>query len=320
MILFVLIVGTGGYMLIDGFAFIDALYMTVITISTVGFKEVGKLSPTGKIFTVFLIISSFTTYAYALTTLSTHFFEGQLGFLIKGYHSKSLKKMKNHVIICGYGRNGQQVAAELTANKNLFVIIEKDISQIQSNTLKTGRFLEGDATNDETLLLANINEAKALITTLPVDADNLYIALTARSLNTNLEIISRAIDENSEKKLKRAGVNKVVMPEKVGGTHMANLVAKPDIIEFLEHISIHSYDTTQLEEISCCNLPAKLKNKTINEMNIRNYTGVNIIGFKTVEGEYILNPVPETKIMEGTKLFILGTQEQIERLRKIFSE
>jgi len=226
LIAIILLIGTTGYMLIGHFNWIDALYMTVITVSTVGFREVGDLSANGKIFTIFLIISSFATYAYAITTISTHFFEGQLSYFLSGYRTKSIKKMKNHVIICGFGRNGRQVASELDSLKQGFVVIDKELDSSYDIYKKYGVFIIGDATNDEILHEANLNSAKALITTLPIDADNLYIALTARTLNPTLNIISRASDINSEKKLKRAGVNSVVMPEKVGGTHMANLVAR----------------------------------------------------------------------------------------------
>ncbi len=318
LIIFILIIGTTGYVLIDGFSPVDALYMTVITISTVGFKEVGNLSQNGKIFTIFLIISSFITYAYAITTISTHFFEGQLSYFISGYRIKSIKKMKNHVIICGFGRNGQQVALELSAHKQRFIVIDREYNQSFNNLEKKGIFITGDATNDETLQEANIDFAKALITTLPLDTDNLYIALSARTFNSELNIISRASDVSSEKKLKRAGVNSVVMPEKVGGSHMANLVARPDVIEFMEHVSVHGTDPTHLKEIACSELPEKIKNRTINELNIRSRSGVNIIGFKTIEGNYILNPTPDIKIVNGTKLFILGTQTQIDYMMKIF--
>jgi voltage-gated potassium channel len=225
--------------------------------------------------------------------------------------------MKNHVIICGFGRNGQQVATELFAHKKNFVVVDKEFSIPQEGFEKYGKFIEGDATIDETLQEANIEQAHALITTLPLDADNLYIALTARSMNPGLNIISRAADINSEKKLKRAGVNSVVMPERVGGSHMASLVARPDIIEFMEHLSIHGEDPTHLEEIACSELPDHVMGKTIHELNVRTRSGVNIIGFKTQEGNFIMNPMPDTKIEQGTKLFILASKAQINSMMNL---
>ena len=320
MLVTVLVIGITGYMIIEGDRFIDALYMTVITISTVGFGEIHRLSQPGKIFTIFLIISSFTTYAYALTTISTHFFEGQLKYLLKGYKTKSLKKMQNHIIICGYGRNGHQVARELKAFGHSFIIIDQNKQELNADLDKMAAFIEGDATQDEVLLKANIKTARALITTLPIDADNLYVVLTARALNPALEIISRASSESSEKKLRMAGVDNVVMPETVGGAHMASLVARPDIIEFMDHVSVHGEDPTNLEEIICDQLPETAKSKTIYEIGIRRITGANIIGYKSPDGSYILNPTPDTKVIPGSKLFVLGTADQINKMKEILRQ
>jgi voltage-gated potassium channel len=179
-------------------------------------------------------------------------------------------------------------------------------------------FLEGDSTQDEVLERAHVRKARALITTLPIDADNLYVVLAARSLNPRLTIISRASDESTEAKLKFAGVNNVVMPEKVGGAHMASLVAKPVVIEFLEHLSIHSEEPTNLEEIVCNYLPENDQYKTINELGIRKTTGVNIIGFKSLDGRFTLNPPPDTKVIPGSKFFVLGTKDQVEKMKELF--
>lgn len=320
MLLGILVIGVAGYMIIEDDNFLNALYMTVITISTVGFGEVHRLSDAGKIFTMFLIISSFTTFAYALTTISTHFFEGQLQFFLRGYGSKTIKKMQNHVVICGYGRNGQQVAKELKVYNYPFVIIDQKRSSLPETGGNLGAFIEGDATQDDVLLKANIRTARALITTLPIDADNLYVVLTGRALNPNLEIISRATDETTETKLRMAGVDNVVMPERVGGAHMANLITRPDVIEFLEHVSVHGDDPTTLEEIICDQLPENTIGKTIHDIGIRRITGANIIGYKAPDGDYILNPSPETKVIQGAKLFVLGTPDQIERMKDILKD
>jgi len=315
-IISIIVLGVSGFMTIENDSFLNAFYMTIITISTVGFGEIHKLSDAGKIFTMFLIIMSFTTYAYALTTISTYFFEGQLNFFMKGYRTKTFKNMQNHVVICGYGRNGQQAAKELLAHNHKFIVIDENRELIVQNLEKYGNFIEGNATQDETLIKAKIRNARALITTLPVDADNLYVVLTARALNPGLEIISRATDENSEKKLRMAGVDSVVTPERLGGAHMANLVTTPDIIEFMDHVSVHGEDPTTLEEIVCPDLAENTKSKTIFEIG-RKKSGANIIGFKAPDGRYILNPPPETKVNPGSKLFVLGTPEQIKIMTEI---
>lgn len=319
MILGIIIIGVTGFMVIEGDSFLNALYMTVITISTVGFGEIHKLSQGGKIFTMFLIISSFTTYAYALTTISTHFFEGQLNLILRGYGSKTFRKMQNHVIICGYGRNGQQVANELKAHNDKFVIIDQNHELVLKNDDKSLHVIEGDATQDEILEKANIKSARALVTTLPIDADNLYVVLTARALNPDLEIISRASNESSETKMRMAGVDNVVMPERVGGAHMANLITRPDVIEFMDHLSVHGEDPTSLEEFECSGLSEEDSVKTIGEYAIRKTTGANIIGFKTPDGRFILNPTPDMKVFPGSKLFVLGTPKQIDHMRNILS-
>lgn len=317
LLLTIIVIGTSGYMIIEKDPFLNALYMTIITVSTVGFGEIHQLSPAGKIFTIFLIISSFTTYAYALTTLSVHFFEGQLGFFIKGYKKKSIRKMENHVILCGYGRNGQQALKELKAHNYSYIVIDQSRKVLDDNTERSDYFIEGDATQDEVLIRANIRTARAIITTLPIDADNLYVVLTARALNPDLVIISRASSESSETKMRMAGVDNVVLPEKVGGAHMASLVARPDVIEFLDHLSVHGKDPTNLEELFCTDLPDEGTNRTIYEIGIRRKTGANIIGLRTPDGRFVLNPSPDTRVYNGTKLFVLGTSDQIEEMKKI---
>ncbi len=167
------------------------------------------------------------------------------------------------------------------------------------------------------LIEAGIKKAKALISSLPVDADNLFVVLTARSLNPDLIIISRASNERSEKKLRIAGVNNVVMPEKLGGAHMATLVARPDVVDFLNHLSIHGEAPTNLEEIVCSRMHERHLNKSIYEIGIRKKTGANIIGFRTPEGEYIINPKPDTKVIQNSKLFVLGTPDQIIAMKKM---
>jgi len=179
--------------------------------------------------------------------------------------------------------------------------------------------LSGDSTQDETLLKAGILRAKALITTLPVDADNMFIVLTARNLNPKLSIISRASDDGSDTKIKIAGADNVIMPDKVGGAHMASLVMKPDVMEFIDHVTAQGGDNNNLEEITFNNLPEHLRNKTLKDLEIRNKSGANIIGFKTGDGSYIINPSADTQIIPEAKIFVLGTPDQIKKLKEILA-
>ena len=314
--------GVAGYMFLEDYNFLDALYMTVITLSTIGFGLLRELSPSGKLFTIFLISVGLGAFAYMISLLTSYFVEGHLEGIVRGYFKKSdIKKMKNHVIICGYGRNGRQALDELHARNVSCVVVDNKVEKIEhveeEHYLK---FIDGDATSDEVLIRAGIGSAKALITTLPVDADNVYVILSARSINKSITLISRASNESVENKLHVAGVNSVVMPEKVGGAHMAKLVANPDVVEFLEHLSIDGMDPTNLEEIVCSDMPADIINQTIDQIGIRKRAGANIIGFKTPEGKYIINPPPDTKVITNSKLFVLGTPKQIKAMKEMMRD
>ena len=315
------VIGTFGYVLIDDYTWFNAFYMTIITVATVGYGEIQPLSEAGRLFTAFLIITSFGTFAYAVSSITKFVFDGEFNDFVKNRKLNStIDKLTDHVIICGYGRNGRQAAQVLKKHNKRFVVVEKNSALNESISHKFKELvLTGDSTQDEMLIKAGVLRAKALITTLPVDADNLFIVLTARNLNKNLTIISRASEDNSDTKLKIAGANNVIMPDKVGGAHMASLVMKPDVMEFIDHITSEGGDNISLEEISFDHIPDELKNKTLKDLEIRNRSGANIIGYKTATGEYIINPSADTKIIAESKLFVLGTAEQIASLKTILS-
>ena len=321
LLLLILLVGMSGYMLIEKYSPVDALYMTVITISTVGYGEIHPLSVGGKIFTVVFIITSFGTFAYAIRSITKDILDGDLKLYFKNLRVNSaIDKLDNHVIICGYGRNGRQAAQVLKKHDQRFVVIEEKKALVSAvNHKYKDLVIDGDATQDEVLMRAGIHRAGALITTLPADADNLFIVLSARVLNPKLTIISRASDDNSDKKLKTAGANNVIMPDRVGGAHMASLVLKPDVMEFLDFITGQGGDNIKLEEITFENLREEFRNRTMRELEIRNKSGANIIGYKTASGEYIVNPSPDTKIIHDAKLFVLGTSDQIVKLKELLS-
>ncbi|HQQ94744.1 MAG TPA: potassium channel protein [Bacteroidia bacterium] len=319
-ILFALVLlGTLGYMLIDGYTGLNAFYMTIITVATVGYGEVQPLSDAGRMFTAFLIITSFGTFALAVSSISKFVIDGELNLLFKNRKlNAAIEKLNEHVIICGYGRNGRQAAHVLKNQNKRFVVIEENAEHTKAiNHRFSELIITGDATQDETLIKAGIGKASALITTLPSDSDNLFIVLTARNLNKNLVIISRASEDGSDTKLKIAGANNVIMPDKVGGAHMASLVMKPDVMEFFDYITAQSADSSNLEEIYFRELPGALQNKTLKDLEIRNKSGANIIGFKTQDGNYVVNPSPDTKIIPLSKIFVLGNKEQIKKLKEI---
>jgi voltage-gated potassium channel len=319
LILAMISIGIVGFIVIEKYTLLEAFYMTIITIATVGFQEVHPLSESGRLFTAFLIITSFGTFAYAISAITKYVVEGEFNYYYKFFKvNNTINKLSNHVIICGYGRNGKQAATVLQSNKQQFVIIEKNESLVEQVREHGFLCIQGDCTQDELLHKTGISNARALITTLPIDADNLFVVLTARSINPKLTIISRASDDNSDKKLKIAGANNVIMPDRIGGAHMASLVIKPDVIEFLDHITGQGGPNINLEEIVFNELPEHLRNHTIKDLEVRNKSGANIIGFKTADGEYVINPSADTKIIPGAKLFVLGTPDQVSKLRELF--
>ncbi|MBA2613622.1 MAG: potassium channel protein [Bacteroidetes bacterium] len=322
LLVLLIIVGTIGYVVIDGYSWFNAFYMTIITVATVGYGEVEPLSTLGKMFTSFLIITSFITFAYAVSSITKFIMDGELNQFFKNKRlNAAVEKLTDHVIICGYGRNGKQAAQILKKHDKRFVVVEDDVKVTSGiNHRFSDLILQGDATQDEILIKAGIMKAKALITTLPTDAANVFIVLTARNLNPKLTIISRASDDGSDAKLKIAGANNVIMPDKVGGAHMASLVMKPDVMEFLDLITAQSADGINLEEISFDNISGSLQNKTLKDLEIRNKSGANIIGFKTVGGVYVVNPSADTEIIPQSKIFVLGSPDQIKKLKELLVE
>jgi voltage-gated potassium channel len=315
-LIILLFAGIIGYLVIDDYSFSDALYMTVITMATVGYEEVNELSASGRLFTIFLIITSFGTFAYAISSITGFIADGEFKQVLnKRRMDAALNELHNHVIICGYGRNGRQAAQVLKKHNTRFVVIENNPSVKDGMSHRYNHLvINGNAKDDEVLARAGIQNAKALITTLPVDADNLFIVLTARNLNPKLSIISRASEDSTDVKLKIAGADNVIMPDKVGGAHMASLVMKPDVMEFLDQITAQN-SGHGLEEICLKDISDTFLNKSLKELDTLNQTGAVVVGFKTPKGDYIINPAPETKMIKNAKLFVLGNSEQMVKLR-----
>ena len=308
--------GTVGYMLIEDWNLIDSFYMTIITISTVGFSEVGDLSIYGKLFTSFLIISSFGTFAYVLSAITKYLVGGEYKKYFKEYKTiKKVNKMENHVIICGFGRVGKQVAEDLHSQGSMFVIIESNQELIEEYSMKHDYiFVNGDATHDEDLKKAGIETARGLITCLPKDADNLYAVLAGREFNSSVLIISRASYYSAVSKLKLAGANNIIMPDSIGGSHMASLIVNADVMEFLDIIRVQGNRGANVESITYEQLPTELQGKTIEELDSKKITGVTIIGYKTKDGDYQINPDIDIVVVPGSKIFVLGKSEQIDHL------
>ncbi len=292
--------------------------MTIITVTTIGYTEVHPLSDDGKIFNIILIILSFSTFTYALAKLTQLFASGELQKYFKTRQlMQAINKLNNHVIICGFGRNGQQAAHTLKAHKQNFVVIENSLHNINTWLAEDANlnYVHADATEDEALIKAGIERAKALIITLPADADNVFIVLSARSLNEHLQIISRASSPGSMIKLKKAGANSIIMPDKIGGKHMATLVSKPDVVEFIDFLSGEEGESINIEAIAYEMMPEDLRNKTLKEIMDWKKTGVNCIGVKNTDGKFLINPPKDTLITQGMKVIVLGTQQQIINMK-----
>ena len=319
LLVLVITIGVLGYMFLSGYSFVDALYMTVITVSTVGFGEIEPLNDQEKLFTIFLITISIISFGYTVSAFTEYIISGQLFQQLKLKKvQKKIEKLNGHTIICGFGRNGKQSMIKLQNYKQDFVIIEKADDVINTIDLDGYLNVQGDATTDEVLIRAGIERANNLITALPSDADNLFVVLSARQLNANCRIISRASNESSYDKLKIAGANNVIMPDKLGGDHMASLVVTPDVIEFVGRLTIEGETTANLEEISVNDLPQKYLYKTILDLDLRKKTGCTVIGFKTPYGNYIINPEASIELKEDAHLIVLGRPEQIMKLRELF--
>ncbi len=319
LLLVVIAIGVTGYMFISGDSFIDSLYMTIITMTTVGFGEIHPLNYNEKLFTIFLILISIVVYGYTVTALTEYLANGKIFERLK--HKKvqqKIQNLKNHTVVCGYGRNGKQAVAKLIQFNQPCVVIEKRVNEIAELEKDNILFIEGDATNDEDLAKLGLDRAKSLITALPSDADNLFVVLSARQFNKDFTIISRASNESSYGKLKFAGATNVIMPDKLGGAHMASLVVTPDLIEFVNRLTVTGDVEANLEEVSVNELPSKYILKTILDLDLRKKTGCNVIGFKTQKNEYIINPDSNTKLEKNTFLIVLGNKDQILKLRKLF--
>ena len=230
---------------------------------------------------------------------------------------KEADKLHGHVIICGYGRNGQQACHTLKIHNVPFVVIERDEERMERIAADNHDliFFTGDATEDWVLRKAGIDKARALITALPDDADNVFIVLTARSINNNIRIISRASKQSSIQKLKKAGADNVIMPDRIGGIHMATLVSKPDVVEFIDFLSSEDGETIHIESVDYSHLPEAIQDKSLTDVMNWKKTGVNCIGIKNKDGKFLINPPENTVIEKGMKVIVLGTRMQINQMK-----
>jgi voltage-gated potassium channel len=326
LLIFSFAVGVGGFMMLENYSFIDAFYMTVITASTVGFGEVHPLSDTGRIFVSFYILFNLLVVAYLVSVLTTYIFDGELRHLFRMIRTdQEIRGFRDHVIVCGFGRNGYKAYDELRHSGTRAVVVEQNEAMLRAVNEAGGTgghqvpAVYGDATLDATLRQAGIEHARALITALPKDADNVFVALTARELNPNVLIIARASARSSVSKLLSAGANSVVMPDEIGGSHMANLIIRPEVIRFLDMISGLDPNKLRLEELSFHELKPSLRGQSIRELDVRSRTGATIIALRRGEsGELEVSPAADYRTAAGDVLLVLGNEAQIQAVHQQF--
>jgi len=311
--------GIIGFMLVEKLSFFDALYMTIITITTIGYGEVKPLSHNGRVFNILFIITSFTTITIALAWLTRYIASGQMFIYLKNRKlMKMLEQLNNHIIVCGFGRNGQQAAKTLKSHKLPFVAIdfrEKNIDDFLKHDPGL-IYIKGDATDDALLIQAGIERAAGLICALPTDADNVFVVLSARALNPKIQIISRSAQASSIAKLKKAGADNVIMPDRIAGTHMATLLSKPDVIEFIDYLSGEEGESINIESVAFENLHISIQNSTLKEVMEWEKTGMTCIGVKDKDGKFIINPADDTLIEPGMKVIVLGSKDQISKMKQ----
>lgn len=308
--------GTSGYVLIEGWTPFESLYMTIITLATVGYKEVYDLSDQGKFFTIVLILVGTGTIAYTIGSMLQFMVEGQLRRLLgRKKLQKRISKQKDHYIVCGFGRIGRMVSQEFASKPLPFIIVEQDAERCQQLEEEGYLFVHGDATHDDILEKAGIRQAKGLVTVVTSDSANVFITLTARGINPDLFILARSSEDSANIKLMRAGANKVVSPYKIGASRIAQAILRPSVVDFIDIAIGRENIELQLEEIRVS--PASnLVGKKLIDSGIRKNLGLIIVGIKK-ENQMRFNPDPEIEIEADDILIALGKPPEIKHLEII---
>jgi voltage-gated potassium channel len=311
----IITIGTLGYAIIEDWSFFDSLYMTIITIATVGYGEVHRLTTAGRIFTIFLILGGMGGAFYALFGVAQFILEGQFGITLGRRRLKTkIANLKDHFILCGYGRVGEETAATFKEEGVPFVIVDGRPDCIARAERSGYIYIQGDATKDEVLREAGIERARGLVAAIGSDAENTYVTLSARGLSPKLFITARASDSETESKLKRAGANRVVSPNTIGGQRLAMLALRPAVVDFLDILTSPRWPEVEMANLAV-DYESSLNGQTVKD--VHKCSRVNVIAIKKGNGQLLPNPPEDEKVVAGDSLIVMGSRNQLTSLENV---
>ncbi len=317
MLVGIIVFGTCGYSLVERMPLFEAFYMTIITISTVGYAEIVPLSQTGRTLTIIIIILGITVGAYTIGLLVRAFVEGELAKMVgRRKVQKQILSLKNHFIVCGFGRIGRIMCSELAADNIDFVVIEQDPAAIEDIEIQRYLFIMMDATSEEALLAAGIMKAKGIATAVNSDANNVFITMTAKSLRPDIFVLARASEEKNEDKLVRAGASRVVSPYLIGGRRMAQMLKKPTVVDFIDIAMMGSHLGLMMEEAKI-GKNSNLIGKNLIDSQLRKDFGVIIVAIKKISGDMIFNPMASETLEAGDVIVVIGKREDLQRMNAV---
>ena len=316
-LLMILVIGPAGYIFLESTSFLDGLYLTIITISTVGYGDIAPTTPTGRLFTVLLIFSGVGYVMYMFSQITEAMVEGGLQrFVERRKMHKKMTRLHNHYIVCGFGRIGQEICSILRENNRPFVVIENDVEVIREIDQLGYIELQGDASDDDILLEAGIKNARGLVAVVSTDAENLYITLTARGINPNLFILTRSSGTPGvAKKLERAGATKVISPYSIGARRMAQLIVRPTVVDFLD-LAMQAGELGLCMEELLVTAQTSFVNTTLMKSGLRSKYDIIVVAIKRPDIPMIFNPGPNTEIQQNDILIVLGDNQQVSALEK----
>ena len=317
MLLAIIAFGTLGYYFFEQMPIFEAFYMTVITISTVGFSEIVPLTHVGRVITVIIIVLGISVGTYTIGIIVKWFVEGELQKIFWRLRvQKQIAELNDHYIICGYGRIGRTICNELCADNTDFVVIEQNVSEIEAIDKEKHLFLEMDATSEEALLKAGIMEARGLVTAVNSDANNVFITLTAKGLRPDIFVLARASEEKNEKKLIKAGATRVISPYLIGARRMAQVLRRPTVVDFIDIAMMGNHLGLIMEEASL-STNSSLVGKSLIDSYLRRDYGVIIVAIKKTSGEMIFNPMPSETLEAGDVIVAIGKKEDLKRMNTV---